>query len=168
MTTPTRSTSECRSSPGNPGTRVITPASYDVGDTLERESWPMQTGMGGIPANTTADMSWLSNWQTSWDNFVRILEPTRPHVTVVDKDVFGPTVGLYHGHPLNGTKFWVGGAGKGSKRWYNWEQAPESPNPPNGVSNGGGLDQGGCFFEPQVCYRCPPPLSPLHRRFSTL
>jgi len=153
FTTTSEENSECLSTPGTPGTRVITPASYDVGDNLEAVPWPYAKGMGGNPANETHDMSWMSNWRGGNDNFVRILKPERPHVTVIDKDIFGPLVGLYHSHPLNGTKFWVGGPGRGSKRWYDWEQAPASPNLPATGSNAGGLPKGeGCFFEPQVIF----------------
>jgi hypothetical protein len=145
-------TTECPTSKGSKGTRVITPASYNVADSLERRPWPHDTGFGGNTDNVTHDMSFLGSWITGNDNFVRIMQPERPHVTVIDKDIFGPAVGFYHGHPLNGTKFWVGGAGKGSKRWYNWKEAPASPNPPEShPDNGGGVAEGtGCFFEPQI------------------
>eukprot|EP00040_Diaphanoeca_grandis_P032636 m.198292 g.198292 ORF g.198292 m.198292 type:complete len:850 (+) comp32689_c0_seq1:544-3093(+) len=146
----TSNTSECHSSHETKGTRVLTPAAYNVNDALEAIPWPNVTNAGGNTDNRSHDMSFLSSWSTGGDNFVRILSPTRPHVTVIDKDIFGPTVGLYHGHPLNGTKFWVGSAGKGSKRWYNWKDAPPSPNLPSTGNNSGGLSEGGCFFEPQI------------------
>eukprot|EP01079_Euglenida_sp_SAG-EU17-18_P000752 gene752-2523_t len=153
LTTATRNASECLASPGAPGTRVLTPASYNVNDKLEAVPFPVGNSdtypQAHIPANGTRDMSFLSSWRGGNDNFVRILSPRKPHVTVVDQDLFGPAVGLYHGHPLNGTKYWVGGSGQASKRWYNWKDAPASPNPPPSGPNGGGLDQGGCFFEPQ-------------------
>jgi hypothetical protein len=53
-----------------------------------------------------------------------------------------------HGHPLNGTKFWTGGSGRGSQRWYFWEDAPASPV--GGQKDVGGCGDCGCFFEPQV------------------
>jgi hypothetical protein len=86
---------------------VISAAHYEVDDSMKRKDWPYQAGQGGNPANGGAlDMSWLSNWVTGNDNFVRILQPERPHITIIDKDIFGEAVGLSHIHPLNGSKFW--------------------------------------------------------------
>ena len=42
--------------------------------------------------------------QESSDVFLRILKPNRPAVTIIDKDIFGSDIGLYHGHSLNGVK----------------------------------------------------------------
>lgn len=164
----------CKSSPGNPGTRVLNPAAYVVDDTLEAKPWPHLAGQGGNPPNETNDMSFLSSWITGNDNFLRVLRPTKPHITVVDRDLYGAAVGLYHGHRelhclllhmqygthsntlaccagLNGSKFWTGGRGGNSQRWYDWKDAPPSPTGPDGPpSNGGGCGDCGCFFEPQV------------------
>ena len=135
----------CKPSPGNRGTRVLTPATYDVGDSLHATPWPMfPNTTGGDPV----DRSWLDTWIQGGDNFLRIYKPEEPFVAVVDRDVFGEAVGLYHGHPLNGTKFWTGGSDRGSQRWYFWEDAPASPN--GDGTNGGGCGDCGCFFEPQV------------------
>ena len=142
----------CQSSKGNRGTRVLTPASDEVDDSLELEPWPHQSGKGGNPPNATTDMSWLSKWITGDDNFIRIEKPQRPHITIVDKDLYGEAVGLAHFHTLNGTKFWSGGQGGGSQRWFDWKDAPASDatgfNP--NATNGGAAGNTGCFFEPQV------------------
>eukprot|EP00040_Diaphanoeca_grandis_P032638 m.198319 g.198319 ORF g.198319 m.198319 type:complete len:456 (+) comp32689_c0_seq5:544-1911(+) len=87
----TSNTSECHSSHETKGTRVLTPAAYNVNDALEAIPWPNVTNAGGNTDNRSHDMSFLSSWSTGGDNFVRILSPTRPHVTVIDKDIFGPT-----------------------------------------------------------------------------
>ena len=87
----------CQSKKGHLGTRVLSPATDEVDDSLEREPWPHQAGKGGNPANVTKDMSWLSNWVTGDDNFIRIAKPEKPHITVVDKDLYGDAVGLFHG-----------------------------------------------------------------------
>jgi len=160
FTVPTESTDcslpntcvNCQSSAGNRGTRVLTPAEEDVDDTLELEPWPNQQGKGGNSPNETTDMSWLSNWITGDDNFIRIAKPERPHITIVDKDIYGEAVGLAHFHTLNGTKFWSGGMGGGSQRWYDWKNAPASDATgfTANAANGGAPGDKGCFFEPQV------------------
>lgn len=94
-------------------------------------------------------MSWMANFIESSDIFLRILQPQRPSVSIVDKDIFGSDVGLYHGHSLNGTKFFEGGAGRGSQRWFFHETAPASPNGPN-TNNAGGCGDCGCFTELQI------------------
>eukprot|EP00038_Savillea_parva_P012091 m.202172 g.202172 ORF g.202172 m.202172 type:complete len:838 (-) comp21693_c0_seq1:299-2812(-) len=149
----TPSGTNCKSSPGNPGTRLLNPASYDVTDTLEAKPWPVMGGEGTHPDNATADMSFLSSWITGQDNFLRVLRPRRPHLTVIDRDLFGSVVGLYHGHRLNGSKAWIGGYGENSQRWYDGKDAPPSPSGSDTPAhNGGGCGDCGCFFEPQVGY----------------
>ena len=142
----------CQSSSGNPGTRVLTPAEEDVDDSLELEPWPYQNGKGGNSPNETTDMSWLANWISGDDNFIRIAKPERPHITIVDKDLYGEAIGLAHFHTLNGTKFWSGGQGGGSQRWYDWKNAPASDATGfnANATNGGAAGNKGCFFEPQV------------------
>jgi hypothetical protein len=54
----------CKSAPGNLGTRILNPASYNVDDSLEAKSWPYAQGMGGNAPNVTKDMSWLEHWIT--------------------------------------------------------------------------------------------------------
>jgi hypothetical protein len=93
-------------------------------------------------------MSWMANFMEASDIYLRVLAPTRPSVSLVDKDIFGDEKGLYHGHTLNGTKFWEGGAGRGSQRWYYHEKAPPSPN--GAGDNGGGCGSCGCFTELQA------------------
>jgi hypothetical protein len=100
--------------------------------------------------DAASDMSYMGNFLSgSEDIFLRILRPQRPYVAIVDRDIFGDELrGLYHGHDINGTKFWEGGAGRGSQRWYFHSDAPASPN---GLgNNSGGCGDCGCFTELQT------------------
>ena len=147
----------CRSGRGNPGTRLLSPATYEVDDTLQPRPWPWHQYTNATTNQTVdVDLSWQSNSNGRGnDHFLRVVDGSRPHLTVIDKDLYGDAVGLYHTHELNGSKFWSGGGGEGSQRWFDWKGAP--PSPSGGaypVANGGGCGNNsgrcGCFFEPQV------------------
>lgn len=168
----TSPTQNCKPSAGNPGSRIIAPATdnwntgvnggprvgpwpnynahccNDAGKSYD----PLSFGMGLV----TADMSYMHNQLTSADIFFDIPSELRPYVAIVDRDLFGPLNGLFHGHSLNGTKFWEGGIGHGSQRWYNWKDAPASPNHKHDAAEnttaslGGGCGDCGCFTELQT------------------
>ena len=75
------------------------------------------------------------------------------YVAIADRDLFGELHGVYHGHNLNGTKFWQGGIGRGSQRWPFEKDAPRSPAGSDGgrpYDNAGGCGDCGCFTELQT------------------
>ena len=67
-------------------------------------------------------MSFLENWDRFADVFSRInTTKQRPFVGLADRELYGEHRGLVHGHPLNGSKIYVGGASGGAQaaqRWY--------------------------------------------------
>ena len=150
----------CKSSLGNPGSRLLSPATYEVDNTLQPKPWPWHDLTDpSTNKSVDLDLSWLLNSNGRGnDHFLRVVDGSRPHLTVIDKDLYGQAVGLHHAHELNGSKFWSGGGGGNSQRWYDWKDAPPSPSGRGYPANNGGgsgtnsFNSGtrGCFFEPQV------------------
>ena len=97
------------------------------------------------------DMSYLGNWDRFADVFSRIdVAAQRPFVGLADRDLYGEHRGLIHGHPLNGSKMYVGGSSGGAQagqRWYMQEYDPASRSHAPDAPDAGSA---GCFLELQT------------------
>ena len=82
----------CAPGKGNPGTRVVTPATFDVLDNLHAVPFPLFP-LPGQPPGPPVDRSWLNTWLQGGDNFLRIYAPERPYLAVIDRDIFGSGAG---------------------------------------------------------------------------
>lgn len=144
----------CRpTDPTWPGSRVISPAwgaatGQEVGGVagLAMVEWPRFEQCGGFLANMPGtldarpvagppDRSWLSNFTGDADTFLQCTgwQETRvPFIAIADKDLWGDTHGVVHGHGTPFNKIWTMGMDYG----HAWS---ESAN-----------DWNGCFVELQV------------------
>eukprot|EP00824_Muranothrix_gubernata_P026555 TRINITY_DN939_c2_g3_i1.p1 TRINITY_DN939_c2_g3~~TRINITY_DN939_c2_g3_i1.p1 ORF type:complete len:750 (-),score=131.17 TRINITY_DN939_c2_g3_i1:61-2310(-) len=96
-----------------PRSRIITPAD-SVAETsagTRCTTWPtftldaLNASFHGLEGSWGTDNSYLGNFNTPCDSFVRIPAPKRPYIAHVDETGFT----VLHGHPLNGTKFFTWG-----------------------------------------------------------
>lgn len=96
-----------------PGSRIVTPATHVAETTIgvaRNSAWPRfatslrNSSFSGYQGQWGTDNSYLGNIIFG-DFFVRIPEPLQPYIAHVDEQGYT----IYHGHPLNGTKFFTWG-----------------------------------------------------------
>jgi hypothetical protein len=140
--------------PSWPGSRVISPAwgaatGLEIGGvtSLSLVQWPsftegccgyqtsMPGSLNGRPISGPADMSWLSNFSADADVFLQLTDWNRTHtpfIAIADRDIWGDSNGVLHGHGTKFNKIWT----MGMDDAHAWTETEATWN--------------GCFVELQV------------------